>query len=224
MAKDPAFLFYPSNASEDTQFMNRLERGAYFDLLKAQKMFGRFTIDQVKKVLGGDFQSCWPAIELVLTKDGEHYFIGWVQDAMTKRAEHSAKQKKRIDDYWAKKNAELNQTDSTEQPKQNNGISTDIPLENTIEIKNENTIDLKLKESLDEIYLDKVKPNWGHIDFNFEYKTFCEKVRGSPEHYANHDTGGMRLAFQSQLRNAKPIRKQNGSSITEDKMKKLDAL
>jgi hypothetical protein len=49
MAKDPAFLFYPGDASEDTQFMNRLERGCYFDLLKAQKKFGKFTRDQVKK-------------------------------------------------------------------------------------------------------------------------------------------------------------------------------
>lgn len=85
MAKDPAFLFYPGDASEDTQFMNRLERGCYFDILKAQKKFRRFTFTQLQKVLGQDFDSCWPAIELVLSRDGEFYFIGWVDEKIKER-------------------------------------------------------------------------------------------------------------------------------------------
>lgn len=98
MAKDPAFLFYPGDASEDTQFMNRLERGCYFDLLKAQKKFIRFSLDQIKKVLGKDFDPCWPSIEMVLSKeedmnnissDGFLYFIGWVEDSIDKRKKFS---------------------------------------------------------------------------------------------------------------------------------------
>jgi hypothetical protein len=85
MAKDPAFLFYPGDASEDTQFMNRLERGAYFDLLKAQKKFRRFTLEQIKKVLGQDFDACWPAIELVLAKDSDGYYIEWVDEKIKAR-------------------------------------------------------------------------------------------------------------------------------------------
>lgn len=136
--KDPAFLFYPGDASEDTQFMNRLERGCYFDILKAQKKFRKFTLALIQKVLGNDFQACWPAIESVLAKDGDLYFIGWANDAIENRAEHSAKQKKRIEEYWAKKRSELvpevNQTDTTEQPKPNQVSSLESENENEDEI------------------------------------------------------------------------------------------
>jgi hypothetical protein len=57
--------------------------------------------------------------------------------------------------------------------------------------------------ALDELYIDQERPKWSHIDFDFEVKTFREKVRGSPEEYENRDTSGIRLAFQYQLRNAK---------------------
>lgn len=130
--KDPAFLFYPGSASEDTQFMNRLERGAYFDLLKAQKKFQKFTLLLVKKVLGSDFDACWPAIESVLEKDGDMYFIGWVNDAIENRKEHSEKQKKRIQEYWDKKNK------TKVIPESFHGNTTELPLVN--ESKNENEI------------------------------------------------------------------------------------
>jgi hypothetical protein len=136
-SKDPAFLFYPGDASEDTQFMNRLERGCYFDILKAQKKFRRFSIHLIKKVLGNDFQSCWPALESVLRKEGELYFVGWADDAIENRAAHAEKQKKRIKDYWDRKKAESVpepiQPDTTEQPKHNHGNS----LENGNVIANE---------------------------------------------------------------------------------------
>jgi hypothetical protein len=98
MSKDPAFLFYPADASEDTQFMNRLERGCYFDILKAQKKFGKFSLPQIKKVLGNDFESCWPAIELVLKIEDGFYFIEWANDSLEKRklfSESRAKNRKK---------------------------------------------------------------------------------------------------------------------------------
>lgn len=147
MDKDPAFLFYPGDASDDTQFMNRLERGCYFDLLKAQKKHRKFSIQLIQKVLGRDFETCWPSIELVLQKEGDLYFIGWVHDSMENRAAHAAKQKKRIQDYWDKKKATgLNQTNTTEQPNQERGNS----LENENAIENENDFKNK-KESLSKL-------------------------------------------------------------------------
>lgn len=94
--------------------------------------------------------------------------------------------------------------------------------EDVIENENTNDIDLKLKESLDELYLDQQKPKWSHIDFDFEYQCFCEKVRGSPENYLTHTTGGMRLAFQSQLRYAKkkPPSKVEVKKLTLDDLQK----
>jgi hypothetical protein len=82
-------------------------------------------------------------------------------------------------------------------------VSNSDPVVNVPREADEEIVDQTLKTSLDEIYLDQQRMKWPHIDFDFEYRTFCEKVRGSPNHYRNHDTGGMRLAFQSQLRNAK---------------------
>ena len=90
MGLDPAFLFYPADASEDTQCMNRLERGCYFDLLKAQKKYEKFTIEQIQKILGKDFDACWTTIELTLKKEGEYYFISWVKDSIDKRKAYSA--------------------------------------------------------------------------------------------------------------------------------------
>jgi hypothetical protein len=94
MAKDPAFLFYPADASEDTQFMNRLERGAYFDILKAQKKFVSFTLDQLKKVLGNDFDSCWGALNLVLKCENGLYFIEWVAEKIEERRKFSDSRRK----------------------------------------------------------------------------------------------------------------------------------
>jgi hypothetical protein len=100
MAKDPAFLFYPGDASNDTQFMNRLERGAYFDLMKAQRLFGGYTTVQLRKVLGSDFEAVWPALELVLQLDGDKYFIGWLAESISKRDSYSKKQSERVKARW----------------------------------------------------------------------------------------------------------------------------
>lgn len=83
-------------------------------------------------------------------------------------------------------------------------------------------IDLKLKRALDEIYLDQEKIKWPHINFDFEVEAFKNKVRGSPEHYENHDSGGIKLALQSQLRNAK--KKQNGNGFTDKREQHLNGL
>lgn len=137
-AKDPAFLFYPSDASEDTQFMNRLERGCYFDLLKAQKKFKRFTIDTIRKVLGKDFTSCWDAIEIVLKKDEIGYFIEWADDAITKRETFSKLQRERIKNFHLKKNYIEEKKEVTEPiPNLNKAYTEPIPVGNGIGIVNE---------------------------------------------------------------------------------------
>lgn len=98
-----------------------------------------------------------------------------------------------------------NQKQTTVQPKENHGSTVVEPIESESEYEIEN----RLKEAFDEIYVEQQQIKWPHIDFMFEFRSFCEKVRGSPVHYRSHDTGGLRLAFQSQLRNAKP--KKNGT-------------
>lgn len=100
MAKDPAFLWYDGDASRDVSHMNRLERGAYFDLVHAQLKFGSFTLEQAMKILGKDFKQCWQSMSLILkTQDGAFY-IEWVKDSINRRKQHAEKQRKRIQDYW----------------------------------------------------------------------------------------------------------------------------
>lgn len=69
----------------------------------------------------------------------------------------------------------------------------------------DNDLDLgtRLERALDEIYLDAQAMKWSRlVDFPLQVASFKEKVRGSPDHYRGHDAGGLRLAFQHQLRNA----------------------
>lgn len=59
MAKDPAFLFYPGDWLGGTMTFNRHHKGAYMDLLMAQFNQGRMTLQDVKDVLGVDFDTMW---------------------------------------------------------------------------------------------------------------------------------------------------------------------
>lgn len=89
MAKDPAFLFYDGDAARDVSHMSRLERGCYFDFLQAQKKFGAMKMPQIQKILGKDFEECWPALNLILTYDKDMYYIGWLKDSIEKRQNYS---------------------------------------------------------------------------------------------------------------------------------------
>jgi len=127
MAKDPAFLFYPGDASNDTQFMNRLERGAYFDLVKAQRLFGGYTTVQLRKILGNDFETVWPALELVLERDGDLYFVGWLRSSISKRDDYSKKQSERVKKRWN------NDGNTVVLPKKENEIGIENRIESGIE-------------------------------------------------------------------------------------------
>jgi hypothetical protein len=94
MAKDPAFLFYDGDACRDMAHMNRLERGAYTDIIIAQRKFGRLSLDLIKKILGVDFESCWGAIEITLTVSEGAYYIEWLDMAIIRRKEYSETRKK----------------------------------------------------------------------------------------------------------------------------------
>lgn len=94
MAKeDFCFTYYDGDAARDKAHMNRLERGAYDDIISAQRKRGHLSIDDLKKVLSNDFINCWPSLEWVLLKDQEgKYFIEWVDKSIEKMRRHSKKQ------------------------------------------------------------------------------------------------------------------------------------
>lgn len=94
MSKDPAFLFYDGDAAKDVSHMNRLERGCYFDLIQAQRKFGRLSIDIIKKILGKEFETCWDSVKICLTYDNDMYFIEWLENSTIKRKEYSENRRK----------------------------------------------------------------------------------------------------------------------------------
>lgn len=91
MAKsDFCFTYYDGDATRDMSHMNRLERGAYTDLIISQRKFGHLTLDRIKKTLGKDFTECWESISVVLKQDKDQlYYIEWLEISERKAKKHA---------------------------------------------------------------------------------------------------------------------------------------
>jgi hypothetical protein len=95
MAKeDFCFTYYDGDSLRDmSHMMDRVERGAYHDILLQQRKFGHLTIDQIKRFLGRDFEQCWPSLEVVMrTDDQGKYFVEWLENSILKMRANSKKQ------------------------------------------------------------------------------------------------------------------------------------
>jgi len=178
------------------------ERGQYITLLCLQHQKGHLSEKMIRLCLGN-------AAADVMAKFRQDSAGLWYNERLEleieKRAAHGEKQRQRAVEGWKKRKNQTFEENNTSHGIQS-GNAAALPLGNAN--ANGNEIENKLKGAFDEIYLEQQKMKWMHIDFDFEYRAFCEKVRGSPDRYRTHDTGGIRLAFQSQLRNAKS--KKNG--------------
>ena len=192
MANDPAFLFYPGDYLRDTQCLSERSQVAY-DRIMCEHMrnicISQAQLDFFTKRLTPDEKS---EILMVLAPVKGGFHIPWVTESITKRREYSDSRRKNREG----------------KPKKEKNISSSYVPHMENEIENVNEIENTIKDAFDDIYLEQQKIKWPHIDFDFEYRSFCEKVRGSPAYYKKHDSGGLRLAFQSQLRYAK--KKNNG--------------
>jgi hypothetical protein len=111
MAKeDFCFTYYDGDAARDMAHMNRLERGAYSDVVISQRKFGRLSIEQIKKILGKDFNECWGSIELIMINEEGKYYIEWLENSILKSKKNSKKNKERISAYWNKEKVSKNDT------------------------------------------------------------------------------------------------------------------
>lgn len=144
MAKsDFCFTYYDGDATRDMAHMNRLQRGAYTDLVISQRKFGPLKIDQIKMVLGKDFEECWPAIELVMKKDGEFFALEWLSNSealMKKSSRHQSEN--------GKKGGRGNKSEKKEseiKPNESQMYVEIKPLEDEDVIKNGNDIEFKEK-------------------------------------------------------------------------------
>lgn len=94
MAKeDFCFTYYDGDAARDMAHMNRLERGAYGDLIVSQRKFGHLSLSLIKKTLGNDFDTVWEAVEIILIKDSDgKFFIEWLDTSIIKMKKQSKHQ------------------------------------------------------------------------------------------------------------------------------------
>lgn len=213
MAKDPAFLFYSSDFLSGIQDLTMEERGQYITLLCLQHQKGPLSEKAIRISVGN-------AAADVLAKFRQDSAGLWYNERLSKEIENrkffTEKQRERAVEGWKKRKSkpETSQTHA-----QANAAA--LPLEDVNEIVIEDVnknkigdargkIEALLFAGIGDLYLDGQRPKWQHINFDFEVNTFKEKVRGSPDHYKDHGTEGIRLAFQSQLRNAKTIQHNGG--------------
>ena len=85
MAKDFAFLFYTNDWAGGTQWMTRLQRGGYLDLLLYQVNNTCFTLENAKTVLGEDFDLVWPAVKSKFECENGKYYSYKMRETLAKR-------------------------------------------------------------------------------------------------------------------------------------------
>lgn len=209
MAKeDFCFTYYDGDACRDMSHMNRLERGAYNDIVLQQRKFGRMTLETIKKILGKDFDEVWPAINLILICDegAKTYHIEWLEKSIKTMRTHSKLQSER-----------RNSKKSTEQQPDDNQTATKLEPDHHLkgdESVDENGVEEKIKkerleklnERLIEVYVDPhkdgLKMAYREVDVDAQWSKFQVKVRGAPAFYSLHTVEGLRMAFQKHLEGA----------------------
>lgn len=166
MAKiDFCFTYYDGDAARDMAHMNRLERGGYTDIIISQRKFGRLTIEQIKKILGRDFEEIWPSIELVMVEEEGKFFIEWVENSLIKmRLESKCNSENGSKGGRPRKNP----IESETKPKQNRSKSEKKPIEDGNEYEIEDEIESFGKS---ENLLPKIRDG-EHVILPFESEAF----------------------------------------------------
>lgn len=94
MAKDPAVNWYFDNWFGGTMGMSRHQKGCYIDLLGLQFQLGHLSIDQIKNILGADFNQ-WNNLKVKFSEDEEgNFFNERLETEILKRKSYSERGKK----------------------------------------------------------------------------------------------------------------------------------
>jgi hypothetical protein len=88
--KDPAFLFYPGDWLKGTQLMSRPHKGAYMDLLMAQFSNGHMALDDIRTVLGVDYENMWESKlkSKFVQDDNSLYYNEKLESVMNERSDY----------------------------------------------------------------------------------------------------------------------------------------
>lgn len=96
--KDPAFLFYPADWMGGTMTMSRAHKGAYMDLLMCQFNQGHMTYDDVKTILGTDYETMWEKLKTkFITDDAGLYYNKKLNDEILKRKSFTDSRRKNLE-------------------------------------------------------------------------------------------------------------------------------
>lgn len=224
MAKDPAFLFYSADFMMGTALMNEAEVGQYIRILCHMHQSGHLSMEDMKNIcpnispkVVGKFKADSTGLYYNERLDKEvqkrkNYSESRRNNRLKgKRQSYDTTHDNHMSSHMENENVIVNEIRNAIE-KEKGGMGERVSRATT-ENEGETNVQDDLQNAFDEIYLEQQRMKWPHLDFDFEHRTFCEKVRGSPGHYVNHGTDGLRLAFQAQLRNAK--RKPNGKTFNK---------
>ncbi len=195
--KDPAFLFYPGDAAEDVSHMNRLERGAYFDFVQAQKKFGPLNLTMVQKILGKDFESVWDSLKMCLTYENDMYYITWLQDSIIKRKKYS---ESRADNRKGQNKAKNKENELTYVRHMENGNGNRNEIVNELNKEPEHFED-RWQAAFDERTLGDIKSTYRFLDLQKELAHYRLKCDADKSDYHKRDSEGLRKGFLYQLKN-----------------------
>lgn len=124
MAKDPAFLFYPGDWLGGTTTFTRAHKGAYMDLLMAQYNDGHLNEEDIRQVLGADYELMWPQKlrRKFKTDPFGLYYNEKLENEMIKRKLYT---KSRQDNLLGKKNDMASHKEALME-NENENINTDV--------------------------------------------------------------------------------------------------
>lgn len=221
MGRQPYIPFYVGDYLKDTRVLPLAVRGAWVDMIMFMwdnpvrgEIVG--TIQEIARMIGCDQVEAEFALNLLKQKrtaDIDLLPTGeWKIVSRKMKRDHDISEKRSL---AGKNGVKVKFAQAIAQPNGQAKHKQNPEYDNEVD----NGIENKLKGAFDEIYTEQQESKWTKVDFDFELTTFMEKVRGSPDHYRGHDSQGLRLAFQAQLRNAKQKR-ANGTI----KMKSIDHL
>lgn len=151
MAKDPAFLFYPGDWLGGTMTMSRSHKGAYMDLLMVQFNNGHMALDDIKMVLGSDFDAMWEQKLKSKFKIDEkgNYFNEKLENEINKRRNFTDSRKKNLT-----KNIHMNTHMNTHMDTHMDthmGKHMDSHMENENENENE---DININKNEDKLFIE----------------------------------------------------------------------
>lgn len=238
MAKDPAFLFYSQDFYTGVATLTFEERGKFISILCLMHQQGRMSEETIRFIVGNvsdnlkskfsvDEKGLWYNKRLELETARRNNFTesrrkNGVNGGRPKKIRNKNNpNKNHMDNHMGNENEDVNEIEIINDKKGVQG-ETNVPRA-TFDNEGSNVLsDEWFNQMFDGTYLEDQMMTFRNIDVGDQLEKFKIKVKGSPAEYIHRDIDGIRLAFQYQLRQAKPTKhatlKDNPSEFIKNEM------